>query len=96
VRVDTEPEGATLSEDGVEKCASTPCDILYEGDALAKSHTLKATKKGMKPTKVEVAVGAASASAKLDVYTGAPQQQPAQGQRTNGGKTGADYKPSPY
>ena len=60
-------------------------------DAHAEGH-----EEGHEAEKIEVAVGASSASAKLDVFTGAPQQPPAQGQRTNGGKTGADYKPSPY
>jgi len=42
VRVSSEPDNAHVSEDGVELCSSTPCDILYKGsDAEPTSeHTL--------------------------------------------------------
>jgi len=31
VRVNTDPDGASVKEEGVELCTSTPCDILYKG-----------------------------------------------------------------
>ena len=31
VRVNSDPDGASVKEDGVELCSSTPCDILYKG-----------------------------------------------------------------
>jgi hypothetical protein len=31
VRINTDPDGASVREDGVELCSSTPCDILYKG-----------------------------------------------------------------
>jgi hypothetical protein len=31
VRINTDPHGASVREDGVELCSSTPCDILYKG-----------------------------------------------------------------
>jgi serine/threonine protein kinase len=32
VRVNTDPDGANVKENGVELCSATPCDIVYEGD----------------------------------------------------------------
>jgi hypothetical protein len=31
IRLNTEPDGASVHEEGVEVCSSTPCDILYTG-----------------------------------------------------------------
>jgi serine/threonine protein kinase len=31
VRVSTDPDGATVKEDGIELCSATPCDIFYKG-----------------------------------------------------------------
>jgi hypothetical protein len=33
IKVETDPDGASVREDGVEVCAATPCDILYGGAA---------------------------------------------------------------
>ena len=48
VRVNTDPDGASVKEDGVELCGSTPCDILYKGaDAdPAREHKLTLTRPG--------------------------------------------------
>jgi serine/threonine protein kinase len=43
VRINTEPEGATVKEDGVELCSSTPCDILYKGSDAEPSREHKLT-----------------------------------------------------
>ena len=50
VRVNTDPDGASVKEDGVELCSSTPCDILYKGaDAdPARDHKLTLTRPGYK------------------------------------------------
>ena len=32
ITVDTEPDGASVREDGVELCSSTPCDIVFKGE----------------------------------------------------------------
>jgi len=48
VRINSEPDGATVKEDGVEICTSTPCDILYkDADAdPAAIHTLVVSRAG--------------------------------------------------
>ena len=48
VRVNTDPDGATVKEDGVELCGSTPCDLFYKGaDAdPAREHKLTLTRPG--------------------------------------------------
>jgi hypothetical protein len=48
VRVNSEPDSAHVSEDGVELCSSTPCDILYKGaDAEPmRKHTLTFARRG--------------------------------------------------
>ena len=49
VRVNSDPDGASVKEDGVELCSSTPCDILYKGaDAdPAKDHKLTLARNGL-------------------------------------------------
>jgi serine/threonine protein kinase len=48
IRINTEPDGATVKEDGVELCGSTPCDILYKGTDAdpAREHKLTLTRQG--------------------------------------------------
>jgi eukaryotic-like serine/threonine-protein kinase len=48
IRVSSEPDGATVKENGVELCNKTPCDILYEGaDAdPAREHRLTLARMG--------------------------------------------------
>jgi PEGA domain len=48
IRVSSEPDGATVKENGVELCNKTPCDILYQGaDAdPAREHRLTLARMG--------------------------------------------------
>ena len=48
LRIRTEPEGATVKDDGVEVCNTTPCDHVYQGEDAdpAKPHKLSFTKVG--------------------------------------------------
>jgi serine/threonine protein kinase len=48
LRVTTEPDGASVKENGVEVCSSTPCDILYEGDDTdpSREHKLTLSRQG--------------------------------------------------
>ncbi|MGH7435684.1 MAG: PEGA domain-containing protein, partial [Polyangiaceae bacterium] len=50
VRVNSDPDGASVKEDGVELCSSTPCDIVYKGpDADAsREHKLTVARQGYK------------------------------------------------
>jgi len=50
VRLNSEPGGASVREDGVELCGSTPCDILYKGaDAEpTRAHVLTIARRGFR------------------------------------------------
>ena len=67
VRVSSEPEGATVKEDGVEICTGTPCDVVYRGpDADAsKAHKLTFAKSGYKAETKTIKVGDSPVSVKL-------------------------------
>ncbi len=67
VRINTEPDGASVKEDGVEVCSSTPCDVLYRGaDADAeREHKLAITRAGFKPELRVIKVGDSPISVKL-------------------------------
>jgi serine/threonine-protein kinase len=43
MRVNTDPDGASVREDGVELCSSTPCDLLYKGPDADPSREHKLT-----------------------------------------------------
>jgi eukaryotic-like serine/threonine-protein kinase len=48
VHVSTDPDGAIVKEDGIERCSSTPCDILYKGDEAnpQREHKLTLARQG--------------------------------------------------
>jgi hypothetical protein len=51
VRVNTEPDGVGVREDGVEICSSTPCDIIYKGGDAdpGRPHQLTFARSGYRP-----------------------------------------------
>ncbi len=67
VRINTEPDGASVKEDGVEVCSSTPCDVLYKGpDAEGeREHRLAITRAGFKPEQRAIKVGDSPVYVKL-------------------------------
>jgi serine/threonine protein kinase len=67
MRVVTEPDGASVKEDGVEMCSSTPCDILYRGaDAdPAKEHKLTLVRSGYRTETKTVKVGDSPVTVRL-------------------------------
>jgi serine/threonine-protein kinase len=80
VRINTDPDGASVREDGVELCSSTPCDILYKGaDAdPTREHKLTFTRNGYRLEIKSVKVGDSPVTVKLTVapagvYLPAPQ-----------------------
>jgi serine/threonine-protein kinase len=82
VRVNTDPDGASVKEDGVEMCSSTPCDILYKGaDAdPTRDHKLSFMRNGYRVENKTVKVGDSPVTVKLTVapagpYRPAPQQK---------------------
>jgi eukaryotic-like serine/threonine-protein kinase len=67
LRVNTEPDGAAVKEDGVELCSSTPCDIPYKGaDAdPAREHKLTLTRQGYRVETKSVKLGDTPVNVKL-------------------------------
>ncbi len=82
VRVNSDPDGASVKEDGVELCTSTPCDILYKGpDAdAAREHKLTVSRQGYKSESRSIRVGDSPVAvklAKVELPRVAPQPAPA-------------------
>ena len=83
LRINTDPDGASVKEDGVEVCSSTPCDILYRGPSADPTldHKLTLNRNGYK-TEIRVAkLGESPVNVKLTpapiVYRPAPAAKPA-------------------
>ena len=103
VRINTEPDGASVKEDGVELCSSTPCDILYKGpDAdAAKEHRLTFLHAGYRPEARNVRVGDSPVNIKLAALPAAPRyvapQAPAPARNDHGeGKSESPTLPPGY
>jgi hypothetical protein len=78
VRVNTDPDGASVKENGVELC-STPCDILYEGDEAdpTREHKLTIALQGYRAEVRSVRAGDAPVNAKLTpIWRPTPAAQP--------------------
>jgi hypothetical protein len=82
VRVNSDPDGASVKEDGVELCSSTPCDILYKGSDAdpTKEHRLTILHGGYRMETKTVKVGDSPVTIKLTpapniTYRPAPQQK---------------------
>ncbi len=67
LRINSDPDGASVREDGVEVCSSTPCDIVYKGpDAdAAKDHRLIITRNGYLNQSRTVRIGDSPVTVKL-------------------------------
>jgi serine/threonine-protein kinase len=85
VHVDSEPAGASVSEDGKELCASTPCDVTFKDEGGAKEHKLSFKKAGYKLGSVVVAATDTKASGKLDAWSGGSNAAPVQTPGSGGG-----------
>ncbi|MBK8259584.1 MAG: serine/threonine protein kinase [Polyangiaceae bacterium] len=72
VRIESEPPGASVTEDGKELCAATPCDVTFKGESASsgKEHKLTLNKSGFKSTALTVGAAEAKASTKLSVWVG--------------------------
>jgi eukaryotic-like serine/threonine-protein kinase len=80
LRVHTEPDGASVKEDGVELCASTPCEISFRGpDADPdREHTLTLARQGYRVEMRSVKAGDVSVGVKLaPIPRAAPAAPPA-------------------
>jgi serine/threonine protein kinase len=72
VRVNSEPDGASVKENGVELCSSTPCDILYK-DADAdptREHKLTVARAGYRVETKTVRVADSAVTVKLTLAPG--------------------------
>jgi serine/threonine-protein kinase len=56
VRINSDPAGATVKEDGVELCENTPCDIVYKGPDAdpSRDHALVVARPGFRPERTVV------------------------------------------
>ncbi len=66
VRIETEPAGVAVAEDGKEICPSTPCDVTFKEEGGPTEHKLALTRKGYKGKELVVSATDTKASAKLD------------------------------
>jgi hypothetical protein len=67
LRINTDPDGASVREDGVENCSSTPCDIVYKGPDAdpAKDHHLLIARNGYRNESRTVKIGDSPVTVKL-------------------------------
>ncbi len=72
VRVNSDPDGASVKENGVEVCSGTPCDLMYRGPDAdpAKDHQLTLSRNGYKSETRTVKISDSPVMVKLTV---APQ-----------------------
>ncbi len=73
VRIVTDPDSASVKEDGIEQCSSTPCDITYRGSEAepTREHKLLFSKGGYRVETRTVKIGDSPINVKL---TRAPVQ----------------------
>jgi serine/threonine-protein kinase len=74
VRINSDPDGATVKEDGVELCSSTPCDLLYKGPDAdpTRDHKLTLTRAGYRVEVRALKVGDSPVLVKLTKAPDAP------------------------
>jgi serine/threonine protein kinase len=94
VRVNSDPDGASVKEDGVELCGSTPCDILYKGPDAdpAREHKLTVVHPGYRTEARTVKVGDSPVAVKLTKAPDAPRFVPAAPPRTDAPPAPTGYK----
>lgn len=57
VRISTDPDGATVKENGVPICSSTPCDVLYADADPARVHEITLSLPGYRSETKAIRVG---------------------------------------
>jgi len=78
VRLNSDPNGARVEEDGIEICSSTPCDIPYKGPEAdpSKEHKLTFSKAGFKNENKTIKVGDSPITVKLTKQAYVPGPAP--------------------
>jgi serine/threonine-protein kinase len=74
VRVESEPNGASVSEGDTQLCTSTPCELTWKDEAARADHKLQINKKGYRTLRITVGSADEKVNAKLE---GIPVVQPA-------------------
>jgi serine/threonine protein kinase len=94
VRINSDPDGASVKEDGVELCGSTPCDILYKGPDAdpAREHKLTVGRPGYRPEARTVKIGDSPVLVKLTRAPDAPRFVPAAPPRSDVPPAPTGYK----
>ena len=79
VRVNSDPDGASVKEDGVERCGTTPCEILYEGSDAdpSREHKLTLARNGYRAETRSVRAGDGTVTIKLSPAPQAVAPRPA-------------------
>jgi eukaryotic-like serine/threonine-protein kinase len=98
IRVESDPPGASVSDSGTEVCMTTPCELVWKGDAARAEHPLTLSKRGYKTVKITAAPADEKVAAKLDIITatGGGRLTPTQGTSGKGGDGKTTAKPNPY
>jgi eukaryotic-like serine/threonine-protein kinase len=68
IRIESDPPGAQVSDQGVQVCMATPCEIYWRGAASKLEHKLSLAKRGYKTTLVPVEPTDEKVEGKLEVY----------------------------
>ena len=94
VRVNSDPDGASVKEDGVELCGSTPCDILYKGPDAdpAREHKLTVGRPGYRVEARTVKIGDSPVLVRLTKAPDAPRFVPAAPPRSDTPPAPTGYK----
>jgi serine/threonine-protein kinase len=100
VRVTSDPDGASVKEDGVELCNATPCDLLYKGpDAEpTKEHKLAFVRSGFRPETRTFKIGDGPVAVKMARIPSAPAPvpHPAPAPKPDTNDTPKGFKDIPY
>ncbi|MGO8994833.1 MAG: protein kinase domain-containing protein [Polyangiaceae bacterium] len=103
MRINTDPDGASVKEDGYEVCNSTPCEITYKGPVdcdPAKDHKLLISKTGYKVENKTVKIGDSPVSVKLTrapvYYAPQPAPQPKPAEKKDNDDSVKGFKELPY
>jgi serine/threonine-protein kinase len=69
LRIESEPAGATVADQGVQVCMATPCEVYWRGDSARLEHRLVLSKKGFKTATVTVGPDDEKVRGVLDVWS---------------------------
>lgn len=97
IRVESEPSGASVSDNGTEVCMATPCELTWKGDAAKIEHKLSLSKRGYRSAKLSVDTAQQKVSTKLEIIPFTPVRgtpPPGGGGKSGDGKPTS--KPNPY